>query len=53
MDLPEFYFVESEVNLVQSGANGYKTNLILKEFFKKEINFEYVPIDISESAMKE
>ena len=44
---------EMNINLVELGAgNGFKTCLILKEFLKKEIKFEYVPIDISESAME-
>ncbi len=52
--LAEFIGTSKEINLVELGAgNGYKTNLILREFLKKKINFEYVPIDISESAMKE
>jgi dimethylhistidine N-methyltransferase len=43
---------DMKINLVELGAgNGYKTNIILEEFLKK-IAFEYVPIDISESAMK-
>ena len=49
-----FIGTDKEINLVELGAgNGYKTNLILEEFLNKKINFEYVPIDISESAMEE
>ncbi len=50
----EFIGPEMEINLVELGAgNGYKTVLLLEAFLKKSINFEFVPIDISESAMKE
>jgi dimethylhistidine N-methyltransferase len=40
-------------NLVELGAgDGRKTSLLLEHFLKKELNFKYIPIDISESAMK-
>lgn len=51
-EFADFIGQDERINLVELGAgNGYKTNLILKEFLNKGINFEYVPIDISESAM--
>ena len=50
----EFIGPNMDVNLVELGAgNGYKTVLLLEAFLKRSINFEFVPIDISESAMKE
>ena len=50
----EFIGPDMEINLVELGAgNGYKTALLLEAFLKKSINFEFVPVDISESAMKE
>lgn len=42
-----------EINVVELGSgNGFKTNLILEEFLLQDINFEYIPIDISRSAME-
>ena len=50
----DFIGTSAKINLVELGAgNGYKTNLILDEFLKQKISFQYVPIDISESAMEE
>ena len=71
MDLPEYYLVRSEYeileahklaisdilkgnefNLVELGAgNGYKTKILLDQFIKSNLKFEYVPIDISEAAI--
>ncbi len=40
-------------NLVELGpGDGHKTDLLLTQFIDKGIDFHYVPIDISESAMK-
>ncbi len=40
-------------NLVELGAgNGQKTSLLLKHFIDAGLDFYYVPIDISEGAMK-
>ncbi|EME27313.1 Histidine N-alpha-methyltransferase [Galdieria sulphuraria] len=42
------------VNLVELGAgDGRKTRVLLKELLEAQVDFQYVPIDISESAMKE
>lgn len=42
-----------DFDLVELGAgNGYKTNLLLEEFQGQELSFEFVPIDISKSAMQ-
>jgi len=40
-------------NLVELGAgDGRKTSLLLEHFLKKKLTFKYIPVDISESAMK-
>jgi L-histidine Nalpha-methyltransferase len=40
-------------NLVELGAgDGRKTSILLEHFLKKKLTFKYIPIDISESAMK-
>ncbi|MBD3414551.1 MAG: L-histidine N(alpha)-methyltransferase [Candidatus Aminicenantes bacterium] len=40
-------------NLVELGAgDGRKTRLLLKDFLNRKLTFKYIPIDISESAMK-
>ena len=45
---------ETKFNLIELGAgNGYKTKILLKQFVKDDLDFTYVPIDISEGAMKE
>eukprot|EP00871_Galdieria_phlegrea_P000502 jgi/Galph1/1452/GphlegSOOS_G134.1 len=42
------------VNLVELGAgDGRKTRVLLKELLHSHVDFQYVPIDISELAMKE
>jgi L-histidine N-alpha-methyltransferase len=42
------------VNLVELGAgDGRKTRVLLRELLDARVDFQYVPIDISESAMKE
>jgi len=44
---------DGPVNLVELGAgDGKKTFLLLERFLEKGIAFRYVPIDISESAIK-
>lgn len=41
-------------NLVELGAgSGEKTQILLNHFLDKGLNFEYVPIDISESAVEQ
>lgn len=40
-------------NLVELGAgDGYKTNLLVEHFLERELDFTYVPVDISEAAMQ-
>jgi dimethylhistidine N-methyltransferase len=40
-------------NLVELGAgDGRKTEILLAHFLKRKLDFQYVPIDISESAMQ-
>ena len=40
-------------NLVELGAgDGRKTSILISHFLKKKLKFKYIPIDISESAMK-
>lgn len=40
-------------NLVELGAgDGVKTSILLQEFDERKLEFQYVPIDISESAMR-
>lgn len=42
-----------EFNLVELGpGDGKKTKILLKELIEKKLEFHYVPIDISESAVK-
>lgn len=42
------------VNLVELGAgDGRKTRVLLKELLEAQVDFQYVPVDISESAMKQ
>ena len=41
-------------DLIELGAgDGKKTKLLLKELVEQEINFNYLPIDISENSLKE
>lgn len=45
---------QAPFNLVELGAGtGVKTKILLEEFIKQKLEFQYVPIDISEGAMKE
>ncbi|MEX0967144.1 MAG: L-histidine N(alpha)-methyltransferase [Bacteroidia bacterium] len=40
-------------NLVELGAgDGRKTKILLKHFLEKDLDFQYIPIDISEEAIK-
>lgn len=42
----------SEFNLVELGAgDGKKTKILLRHFVEKNINFTYLPIDISQNAL--
>ncbi len=41
-------------NLVELGAgDGYKTKLLLDHFLQNEVDFEYVPVDISKDVLQE
>ena len=43
---------DGDINLVELGAgDGKKTEILLDHFFKKGLRFEYIPIDISETAV--
>jgi len=43
-----------EFNLIELGAgNGYKTKILLDQFIGSNLKFEYIPIDISELAVKD
>lgn len=40
-------------NMIELGAgDGYKTSLLIEQFLKDDIDFQYWPLDISEGAMK-
>lgn len=42
------------IHLIELGpGDGHKTNILLEHFLDRKMDFRYVPIDISESAMKE
>jgi dimethylhistidine N-methyltransferase len=44
----------SPFNLVELGAgDGHKTSVLIGQFLQATLDFQYVPIDISESAMRE
>jgi dimethylhistidine N-methyltransferase len=46
--------VADNFNLVEMGAgDGKKTKILLSHFLKENLPFRYVPLDISESAMRE
>lgn len=41
-------------NLIELGpGDGRKTNILLKHFLELGLNFQYIPIDISEASMKD
>ncbi len=45
--------LNSEIQLIEFGAgDGFKTKLLLTDFIKNKLNFTYIPIDISENAIK-
>lgn len=47
------YMTGSGFNLVELGpGDGRKTKILLDHFIQENLNFHYVPIDISEGAMK-
>jgi dimethylhistidine N-methyltransferase len=44
---------DSEFNVVELGAgDGVKTSILIDYFLNRDFQFQYVPIDISEAAMK-
>lgn len=48
------YFDGRRFNLIELGpGDARKTRLLLEQFMDLDLNFRYVPIDISESAMQE
>jgi len=52
--LSAFSEVSTEFNLIEFGAgDGYKTEILLKYFTKKDINFTYRPVDISGSVLEQ
>lgn len=45
---------EEKLQLIEFGAgDGLKSKLLLKELLQREVNFEYVPIDISAHVLEE
>jgi L-histidine Nalpha-methyltransferase len=47
------FVADEKWNLVELGpGDGLKTNLLLTQFLNKQVDFQYVPIDISESALQ-
>ena len=50
--LKHFTYSSSSFELVELGAgDGLKTKILLSYFLKQGVDFEYAPIDISESAI--
>ena len=44
---------DEKFNLIELGAgDGRKTSVLIKYFLDKKLEFEYIPIDISEAAMR-
>ena len=44
---------DNQTNIVELGAgDGQKTEILLEYLIEKELDFEYIPIDISESAIQ-
>ncbi len=44
---------DQEFDLIEFGAgDGFKTKVLLKYFLAKEVDFKYMPIDISENALE-
>ena len=51
-DLPEKGRLMQSFNLVELGAgDGYKTKILLKHLIRSEVDFRYIPIDISENVL--
>lgn len=52
-----FQYIKSgtlSFDIIELGAgDGYKTELLLNHFIAKDIHFKYLPVDISEKAVKE
>lgn len=52
--ITELFANSGTFDLIELGAgDGKKTKILLKEFSDKNINFTYVPIDISENALNQ
>lgn len=52
--LTENLQIGKRIRLIELGAgDGFKTKLLLSHFIEKNLNFEYVPIDISNSVLVE
>lgn len=48
------HVADAPFNLVELGAgDGRKTSILIEHFLNTKLDFQYVPIDISESAMRE
>lgn len=48
------YVADSPFNLVELGSgDGRKTRILIEHFLDRDMDFRYVPIDISQSAMEE
>lgn len=47
-------FASTPINLIELGSgNAYKTKLLIKQFVEDGLDFTYIPVDISEGAMKD
>lgn len=48
------HLMDMPFNLIELGAgNGYKTKILIKHFLNEKIPFTYIPVDISEGAMRD
>ncbi len=53
-DIVNIFSDKNSINLIEFGAgDGYKTKILLKELLSKDIDFKYIPIDISKKYIKE
>jgi len=53
-EIADFLSVQGRCNLIELGpGDGRKTRILIQHFLEAGLDFEYVPIDISESAMEE
>ncbi|APQ16652.1 L-histidine N(alpha)-methyltransferase [Maribacter hydrothermalis] len=53
-EIRELFIGSGPFDLIELGAgDGKKTKILLKEFSDKNIDFTYVPIDISDNALKQ